>query len=677
MYDWHRDGSVEHLKNHQNHWCHIEAFKFLFNHFQPATVIDQINVQANTNLADIQKSNRHFFASIIHMMRFLGGNGDSFFGDTSQEGRLCAQLEYAASFDTRLSTHIVERAIGKPKCILNLQHNNVNFILMVMEAQVLQYIHLELTNAKFACLIVDEWTCVHSNQQYCSISLRFVGHRLKVNTRFLGYHYLEKANATTIVDVIVQAMNRTEPYVPLNMIVVQTYDGASVMQGVSNGAQAKFRQLHSPFAIGLHYTMHRLSLGAKSSVSSSQLLKDIIAYCRVIIKLIRFSPKRNAHFNRVKSEILNDEDAQLCVAKTMRGVILLVSITRWTTRKDPFISILGNYVPIVKTFVEIMSNTADRQGLDSEHEAEVIGMLSQMQDFRFFFGLKLCILIFIPIDVTATCLQKDDINISDAMSQLKKLCRKLLELKDNFEDFWEDVEQQRNDLNNQFQDDDVVGPSPWFDQISDGSIDEDIPRLLRRPLREVPLNEGHKAYWRELYLQTFEEIIDEIEEKMESLALSTFKQIESLLVGGIIYEDFIPQIDKIENVFGRRVGAPDGVIPPLQQDMTSESLKPEIAFLREQWRNQRQARNPGSFEDVASMVVGDVRDHLSDWKANAPNVFNMIANVLVTAGTSAFAECIFSLSRRIKTWLRSHMHDDTFAACGLSLVWTKQQERIL
>ena len=86
-------------------------------------------------------------------------------------------------------------------------------------------------------------------------------------------------------------MNRMEPHVPLNMIVVQTYDGASVMQGVSNGVQAKFRQLHSPFAVGLHCTVHRLNLGAKSSVSSSQLLKDVIAYCRVIIKLIRFSPK--------------------------------------------------------------------------------------------------------------------------------------------------------------------------------------------------------------------------------------------------------------------------------------------------------------------------------------------------------------------------------------------------
>lgn len=83
-----------------------------------------------------------------------------------------------------------------------------------------------------------------------------------------------------------------------------------------------------------------------------------------------------------------------------------------------------------------MSNAADRQGLDLENEAEVIDMmLSQMQDFHFFFGLKLCILIFIPIDVTATCLQKDDMNIPDAISQLNNLHRNFIILQEKLKIF--------------------------------------------------------------------------------------------------------------------------------------------------------------------------------------------------------------------------------------------------
>ena len=42
--------------------------------------------------------------------------------------------------------------------------------------------------------------------------------------------------------------------------------------------------------------------------------------------------------------------------------------------------------------------------------------------------------------------------------------------------------------------------------------------------------------------------------------------------------------------------------------------------------------------------------------------------ILVAAGTSAYAERTFSLSRHIKTWLRAGMDDKTFDDLGL-LAW--------
>jgi hypothetical protein len=43
------------------------------------------------------------------------------------------------------------------------------------------------------------------------------------------------------------------------------------------------------------------------------------------------------------------------------------------------------------------------------------------------------------------------------------------------------------------------------------------------------LNEGHEASWWELYIQIFEEVIDDNEERMESPALSTFKKMNPFL----------------------------------------------------------------------------------------------------------------------------------------------------
>ena len=77
-----------------------------------------------------------------------------------------------------------------------------------------------------------------------------------------------------------------------------------------------------------------------------------------------------------------------------------------------------------------------------------------------------------------------------------------------FEDLWEDLEQQQIALHHQLQGDTVVVSSPRFDQIWSSSSNEDVCRSLRRPLHEVPLNDGwHKAYWRELCIQTFEEVM--------------------------------------------------------------------------------------------------------------------------------------------------------------------------
>ena len=74
------------------------------------------------------------------------------------------------------------------------------------------------------------------------------------------------------------------------------------------------------------------------------------------------------------------------------------------------------------------------------------------------------------------------------------------------------------------------------------------------------------------------------------------------------------------------------------------------------------------------MVTTSFKNHtpLDHWKVNAPFVLILLRLISVAAGTSAFAERTFSLSRRIKTWLRAHMDDSTFANLGL-LAWYKDE----
>ena len=61
---------------------------------------------------------------------------------------------------------------------------------------------------------------------------------------------------------------------------------------------------------------------------------------------------------------------------------------------------------------------------------------------------------------------------------------------------------------------------------------------------------------------------------------------------------------------------------------------------------------------------------LDHWEINAKYLLILLRLIVVAAGTSAFAERTFSLARIIKTWLRFHMNDSTFADLGL-LAWYK------
>jgi hypothetical protein len=45
---------------------------------------------------------------------------------------------------------------------------------------------------------------------------------------------------------------------------------------------------------------------------------------------------------------------------------------------------------------------------------------------------------------------------------------------------------------------------------------------------------------------------------------------------------------------------------------------------------------------LTTTPIDDIHDHLSEWKANTPNIFNIVAIIQLAAGLSSFAECTFS-----------------------------------
>ena len=118
----------------------------------------------------------------------------------------------------------------------------------------------------------------------------------------------------------------------------QCYDGASNMSGARKGVAAIITQEESR-ALYTHCYGHALNLAVADTVKQSKVCRDALDTAFEITRLIKFSPKRNAAFDRIKSG--NEDD---CYPSPI-GIHTFCP-TRWTVHGDAIEGILVNYTSL-------------------------------------------------------------------------------------------------------------------------------------------------------------------------------------------------------------------------------------------------------------------------------------------------------------------------------------------
>ncbi len=103
-----------------------------------------------------------------------------------------------------------------------------------------------------------------------------------------------------------------------------------------------------------------------------------------ITKLIKYSPKRNAQFNKLASEHEDDERS---------AGIRKFCPTRWTARGTSINSVLENY----NTLNELWESCL-QMSLQPDVKGRIIGIQTQMSKFKLLFGLKFCERILLITD---------------------------------------------------------------------------------------------------------------------------------------------------------------------------------------------------------------------------------------------------------------------------------------
>ena len=120
-----------------------------------------------------------------------------------------------------------------------------------------------------------------------------------------------------------------------------------------------------------------------------------------ITKLIKFSPKRNAAFDHIREE--SEEDSGMGIRK--------LCPTRWTVQGNSVDSIIRNYNNLKQLWDECLEKR-----LDPDIKGRIIGVKTQMTQYKVLFGLKLCERVLKITDNLSATLQKQSLPAAEAQS---------------------------------------------------------------------------------------------------------------------------------------------------------------------------------------------------------------------------------------------------------------------
>lgn len=224
-------------------------------------------------------------------------------GDTDSESDFIQLLKLRSKDDPALLEWIQRKNKDK-----YMTHDVQNEIISIMAHQVQRDLASDI-RGNFFSIIADEYTDV-SNDEQLTICLRWVDDVLDVHEDFLGFYKIPSIASDTVVSVIKDIFIRLQ--LSFQYCRGQCYDGASNMLGKKSGVAKRIEDIQ-PKAKPTHCHGHSLSLGVKDATKNCQMLSDTMIKTNEIVKLVKFSPKRENLPQQIKNNV-GDEDKMTAIS---------------------------------------------------------------------------------------------------------------------------------------------------------------------------------------------------------------------------------------------------------------------------------------------------------------------------------------------------------------------------
>ena len=310
------------MAKHAESGCHKEAVERLISIPQSS---GDVGEALDSQLAVERRNSRECLLHILRCIKFLARQGLALRGGSKDDGETDGNfLRLLMMFADNNESLVrwLERRTDKYTSVA-IQ----NEILQTMALRILRQTASKIRGRMFSIMVDETTDC--STVEQCVIVIRWVDDKLETHEDFIGFYALPVANSDTIVEVIKDALVRLG--LNLSDCRGQCYDGAAVMKGVRNGVATQILA-DQPKALLTHCYGHSLNLACQDMVRSVKPVKDALDTTFELSKLLKFSAKRAAEFQRLKKEIAPEEPGfrTLCP-------------TRWTVRASSLASVLTNY----------------------------------------------------------------------------------------------------------------------------------------------------------------------------------------------------------------------------------------------------------------------------------------------------------------------------------------------
>jgi len=587
------------FKKHQSSSTHSEAVESVIT--LPRTTRDIGELMSSNHKRD-KETAREMLQIILSTVRFLARQGLALRGSNNDAESNLIQLLKLRAEDHPLLTRWMERQTNK-----YTSHEIQDEMLKIMGRSVLNSILSLIHESTYVSIMVDETTDI-SNKEQLTLAMRRIDHNLDVYEEFLGMYQIDSTTAESITSTILDALLRFK--VPLTKLCGQCYDGCSTMAGSRNGVAARILAME-PKAVFTHCYGHALNLAVSDTIKKCVMLRDCLDTCYELIKLIKWSPKRDAMLKKLKEESHNDAPS-----------IRTMCPTRWTVRAESLKSIVANYTNLQDLWEEALECTSE-----TEMKARIQGVFSQMDTFKFYFSLKLAEMILRHTDNLSKTIQNPELASTQAYEIAMLTVKTLQSIRTevNFDLFWEKVELERKQL---------------------GVGDPCLPRKRTRPRRlETGSSEGEfhtvpKDLFRQTYYESFDLAINCITDRFNQPGYRTYGQIKQL---------FLKACAALDDNYEEELK----FVTEFYDDLHAANLEAQLKVLKTLY-SEKAKDEPPSIKVIKSVLqsLNPAQREMLDVVCSA------FCILLVIPATNCTSERSFSALRRIKSYLRSTMSQE-------------------